>query len=465
MNERFVVIDLETTGNAPQKGDRIIQIGMIVIENRQIVERFSSFVNPECNIPLFIQQLTQIDEQMVKEAPVFAELAPEIAAKLKQSYFVAHNVAFDWPFLQAELQLAGISLPTPPMIDTVELSRLLFPTFESYKLSDLAQTLNIAHENPHQADSGAEVTAKLWLRLLEKLRSLPLATLEQLKRLSRDWKSDMYAMLDAMIAKKMTLREEEGYVYYRGIALKKRVDVTPKKQETPFSFTTWLAERSPLPFPHYEHRDGQWEMMKLVHEALQTSQHALIEAGTGIGKSLAYLIPSLYVARKQQKPVVISTYTLHLQKQLIERDVPLLQQIVPFPFRVALLKGRRNYLSLDKFVSFLHKRSARKPLPLGMGRNCYDQQVKVMVPRDLPSISAVSLEEYAEAVASQLLTIATNVNGKILVLFTSYELLRMTAAMVKERNDDETFVLLVQGGQGGSTAKLTKAFDKSVSTI
>lgn len=775
---KFVVVDLETTGNAPQKGDRMIQIGIVIIENEQIVERFSRFINPECEIPLFIQQLTQIDEQMVKTAPVFAEIAEEIAEKLTGAYFVAHNVSFDWPFLQAELQAAGISLSPPPMIDTVEMARILFPTVESYKLSDLAQMLAIHHENPHQADSDAEVTAKLWLRLLQKLQSLPLATLQQLKRLSRDWKSDMYAILDAIIAKKMAAPNDEGYVYYRGIAIKKRTEPSKKQSDASYSFAEWAAEKPPLPFPQYEHRDGQWEMMNIVYEAFDTSQHAIIEAGTGIGKSLAYFIPSLYLAKKQEKPVVISTYTLQLQKQLIERDVPLLRQIVPFPFRVALLKGKRNYLSLDKFLSFLQepnktydavltkgqvlvwltetetgdvdelqlssggqllwpllhldeqkevgehdffrlacerasdadvvitnhafllqditantsllpsydhlivdeahhleetasryfgrhveyvalrllltrigtgdeegslfqlkkrldqevwsiqarlrdlqlecdewfrlvrryvltkqpnanvprlryrfdpekeygrsweamkellwriadqtkkladevdevKRSAptlaslsffsdidelvmtvetlrevmettdplvvrwmevetkgaanataiySQPIDvesffaeelfakkksvvltsatLSMNGSfsyvisrlgledfypiCrtipspfpYAEQVKVMVPRDLPSVSAVSLEAYAEAVASHVLTIAKHLNRKILVLFTSYELLKMTAAIVKERNDDETFVLLAQGGQGGSAAKLTKAFQQ-----
>lgn len=357
MGERFVVIDLETTGNAPKKGDRIIQIGMVVIEEGKITERFSSFINPKRDIPPFIQQLTQIDEQLISGAPSFSELALKIVETLKQSYFVAHNVAFDWPFLQEELNMAGISFPAPPMIDTVELSRILFPTLESYKLSDLAQTLQIAHENPHQADSDAEVTAKLWLILLDKLKSLPLVTLQQLQRLSRDMKSDVHPIIDSIIAKKMTSLHDDRYVYYRGVALKKPADVARKKQEDTASFSEWIDNAKALPFRHYEHRKEQWEMMGIVHEALETSQHALIEAGTGMGKSLAYFIPSLYFARKQQKPVVISTYTLQLQQQLIERDVPLLQTIVPFPFRVALLKGKRNYLSLEKFVQFLHEQN------------------------------------------------------------------------------------------------------------
>lgn len=85
MHERFVVIDLETTGNVPKKGDRIIQLGMVVVENGKIVDRFSSFFNPDRTIPPFVQQLTNISEQMVENAPSFAEKAAKVVDMLQQS--------------------------------------------------------------------------------------------------------------------------------------------------------------------------------------------------------------------------------------------------------------------------------------------------------------------------------------------------------------------------------------------
>jgi ATP-dependent DNA helicase DinG len=358
MNARFVVVDLETTGNVPKKGDRIIQLGMVVVENGKIVNRFSSFFNPDRTIPPFVQQLTNINEQMVENAPSFAEKAAEIVDMLQQSYFVAHNVSFDLPFLQEELQMAGLPLFTGPTIDTVELARIVLPTAESYKLGDLAKLLDITHDHPHQADSDAEVTAKLLLKLFDRLRQLPLMTLQQLKRLSPYLKSDLHSLLDGIIMEKMTtLANEPPHIFYRGIALKKPEPMPEKDKDShpPASFTAFYAGPQWLPLDHYEKRDGQWEMMKLVYEALDAPQHALIEAGTGIGKSLAYLIPSAFFAYEQQKRVVISTHTLQLQQQLLERDIPLLNKIVPFPLRVAVLKGKRNYLSVDKFIAFLRE--------------------------------------------------------------------------------------------------------------
>ncbi|BBW95855.1 ATP-dependent DNA helicase DinG [Geobacillus sp. FSL W8-0032] len=356
MATRFVIIDLETTGNGPKKGDRIIQLGMAVVENGLIVERFSSFFNPEQPIPLFVQQLTNINEETVEGAPLFADKAGEIAAMMDDAYFVAHNVDFDLPFLQAELERAGRPPFTGPTIDTVELARIVLPTAESYKLSDLARQLGLRHDRPHQADSDAEVTAKLLLALLERLGRLPLVTLEQLRRLARRLKSDIYLLLDALIAEKQReAPNDQPFVMHGGIALKRPAPARPEKEKgaVAASFAAFSEQEPPLPLPGYKRRPTQWEMMRLVYEALSTSQHAMMEAGTGLGKSLAYLIPAAFFAGERQERVVISTNTIQLQEQLIRRDVPVLREVVPFPLRVAVLKGKQNYLSIEKFASFL----------------------------------------------------------------------------------------------------------------
>src|SRR3954447_12441737 len=98
-----------------------------------------------------------------------------------------------------------------------------------------------------------------------------------------------------------------------------------------------LAER-------YEFRPQQIEMATAVGEALQSGEHLLVEAGTGVGKSFAYLLPAIDYAVKQKKRIVISTHTINLQEQLIEKDIPLLQSVYPDEFTAVLVKGRSNYL-------------------------------------------------------------------------------------------------------------------------
>ncbi|MCD8510705.1 MAG: hypothetical protein LRY73_13090 [Bacillus sp. (in: Bacteria)] len=137
--ERFVIIDLETTGVSFDKGDRIIQLAYVVITENKIRKRFSTYINPKRNIPGFIQHLTNIDNNLVHEAPLFSEIAPKLLEVLNGAYFVAHNVDFDLTFLNKELTAAGYTKFTGPVIDTVELAKIAFPTADGFRLSQLTK--------------------------------------------------------------------------------------------------------------------------------------------------------------------------------------------------------------------------------------------------------------------------------------------------------------------------------------
>jgi ATP-dependent DNA helicase DinG len=353
MTRRFVVIDFETTGNSAAKGDRIIQIGAVAVEAGQITDRFSTFIQPGVPIPPFIEQLTGITDDMVKDAPVFEEVAPKLLQMLEGAYFVAHNVMFDYSFLQGELDRSGYSALSMPLIDTVELSRLLLLGAEGYQLGMLAEYLGLEHENPHQADSDAEVTARLLMHLLEKLDSLPLLTLERLTPFLKKLQSSLESIVSDMINEKSVfLADEETYDFYRKLALKKKTEEDPftkDGEELEGLEVSDLQDKLQDHMEHYEIRKSQQKMVELVDEALNTNQHLVIEAGTGVGKSLGYLIPGIRFAKEKDRPLVVSTHTVQLQQQLLERDVPLLKKIMPFDFNATLLKGRNHYLCLRKF--------------------------------------------------------------------------------------------------------------------
>jgi ATP-dependent DNA helicase DinG len=142
---------------------------------------------------------------------------------------------------------------------------------------------------------------------------------------------------------------------YRGIALKKRGqqrECDDHPVDYPFSKQAKIKFMQAA-FPAFEEREGQISMMDLIYESFQTRHHAIIEAGTGIGKSLGYLLPAVYFAKQSKQPVVISTYTLQLQEQLLKAEIPKLKRIIQIPFQAVLLKGRSNYLSLAKFKRIL----------------------------------------------------------------------------------------------------------------
>ncbi|MGG3469622.1 ATP-dependent DNA helicase DinG [Neobacillus pocheonensis] len=356
MSNKYVVVDLETTGNIPKKGDKIIQFAAVVIENGKINHTFSSLINPQKSIPVFIEELTGINDDMVKDAPLFSEIAGQVSELLEGAYFVAHNVLFDLSFLQEELIQAGFEGFYGPVLDTVEMARFLYPTADGYKLSDLAEKENLNHERPHQADSDAQVTAELFLILLEKLSSLPLVTTEQLTQLSGGLKSDLQQLLEEMIEERKKVSDllPNNVEIFKDLALKKDNDSNIENKDDNSDFKFPLSEEDKIGliqsgFNSFEKRSSQFMMMNKVFESLNNKHHSLIEAGTGVGKSLGYLLPSAYFAKQNRLRVVISTHTIQLQEQILKKEIPILAKILPFKISTVLLKGRNHYISLEKF--------------------------------------------------------------------------------------------------------------------
>src|SRR5690625_2823107 len=211
---KFVIIDLETTGNSPNKGDRIIEIGLVIYENGEIVDKYSQLINPERHISRFISYLTGITNEMVSDQPVFSEVAQQVRQYFDNGYFVAHNVPFDLGFLNYELKQAGLPQVTQPVIDTVELSRILFPQAPSFKLGHLSDWLKIQHAEPHRALSDAYVTTKLLSHLLTKLSNLPLTTLKHLLNLSPHLKSKLNSILTKEVERAKSASELNHECHY-----------------------------------------------------------------------------------------------------------------------------------------------------------------------------------------------------------------------------------------------------------
>ncbi|XQY90374.1 ATP-dependent DNA helicase DinG [Metabacillus sp. HB246100] len=363
--QRFVVVDIETTGNAPKKGDKIIQIAAVVIENGLIVDRYMSFVNPLQSIPVFIEQLTGITNDMVMNAPTFKEIAHEIFTLIDGSYFVAHNVYFDLSFLQEEFKHCELQF-TGPILDTVELTRMTFPTEASYKLSDLSEKFNMLHENPHRADSDAEATALLLVTIFQKIKSLPLGTLQHLLKLSSSFISDLDEVMDAIISERLLKAEdvrEKEFETVRSLTIRKRKQITDEnsKNQEVINLDEILdtfknqVENIEEVIPKYHVRDEQIKMMKDVYTSLQNHQHSLMEAPTGFGKTIAYVLPAIIYSKKENKTLLISTYTNNLQNQIVEKEMDVLKQLLPFHFSASILKGQKHYLCLQKFEQSLYE--------------------------------------------------------------------------------------------------------------
>ena len=153
--DKMVLLDCETTGGRA-KYHRVIEIGLLVIENGQLVETWQSFINPETIIPRHIQKLTGISLKMLENAPKFGEISELLQEKLKDRTLVAHNARFDYSFLKSEFERAGIAYSTKPLC-SVKMSRNLYPQFKRHGLSEIIRRFDLNIENRHRALDDAQM--------------------------------------------------------------------------------------------------------------------------------------------------------------------------------------------------------------------------------------------------------------------------------------------------------------------
>ncbi len=345
----IVSIDIETTG-LDENRDAIIEVAAVKFSNRRVEDEFSVLINPGKHIPEFITGLTGIDDKMVRDAPRLRDIAHELTAFVGDSPILGHNVKFDIGFLRK----AGL-FPFHQTIDTYELASALMPTASRYNLGALGQQLSIPLPATHRALDDARVTQAAYVRLLDMAKELPFETLQEIVELggSVDW--------------------DAGWVFEQALRMRAKDGIQPKATHRPqpklkpdsASRAFPPVERNEEPvginpeeaasvleyggpfsqyFEAYEQRPQQVDMLKAVANALSHGNHLIVEAGTGVGKSFAYLVPAALFATQNNTRVVVSTNTINLQDQLIKKDIPDLKAALNLDVRAAVMKGRGNYL-------------------------------------------------------------------------------------------------------------------------
>ncbi|MDI7277429.1 MAG: exonuclease domain-containing protein, partial [Anaerolineae bacterium] len=365
MPQTYVAIDLETTGLSPEH-DAIIEIGAVRFTQDRILDTWSTLVNPRRPIPMKIQHLTGISQADVAGAPSLREAIPELRRIAGDHPIVGHNVAFDLSFLSRQGLLAQNQA-----IDTFELASILVPEAPRYSLGALADRLGISLPARHRALDDASATKDLFLALLERGLEMDLEVLQEINRLAArsNWAlRHIFRDLErqrAQTASAGTIRQqllEKGLLdgAAMGLVLGSRPREEPLRASSSPSrldveaLCALLAPGGPFAqsFPGYEHRPQQIKMLAAVAEHLNEGGVLVVEAGTGTGKSLAYLLPAVDFAARNGRHVVISTNTINLQDQLYLKDIPDLQRILDRPFKATVLKGRSNYLCLRRLALF-----------------------------------------------------------------------------------------------------------------
>ncbi|MEO8911301.1 MAG: exonuclease domain-containing protein [Gemmatimonadaceae bacterium] len=181
----YVVVDVETTGGRANYGDRITEIAAVVVRDNRIVEMFETLVNPERSIPYFVSQLTNITWDMVRDAPTFDRVAPDVMRVLEGNVFVAHNAMFDWRFVGAELSRSTNQRLRGRKLCTVGMARKVLPQLPRRSLDHIARYYGVEITGRHRAGGDALATARCLIRMLDDLSDRGCDTWEDLDALLR----------------------------------------------------------------------------------------------------------------------------------------------------------------------------------------------------------------------------------------------------------------------------------------
>ncbi|MEJ7761414.1 MAG: helicase C-terminal domain-containing protein [Thermomicrobiales bacterium] len=373
-----VVLDVEATGMDPKRHE-VIEIALALTSRGRVLERFSTLVRPRQRLSLDISRLTGISLDEVAAAPSFTEISGDVKRFIGTRTVVGHSVQMDLAMLRG----AGLGIDNP-WVDTFHLATVMLHDLPHYALSAVATELGVAGGSSHRASDDVETTVEVFHGLIERVERLDPLTLGQLATYARQagWPSAAIFATVAGMGDAGPLfdvpgsDERQGPHELRFLTARDRPEpLRPTNSKGSVKRAEVDAALSPKgtvsqTVPGYEDRPQQRQMARAVTAAFNDRKNLVVEAGTGTGKSLAYLLPAVMHAVEHGETVVVSTNTLALQDQLYQKDVPLLRRALADDprfgsFEAALLKGRTNYLCLRRWFAS-RSQPALDPADAGM---------------------------------------------------------------------------------------------------
>jgi DNA polymerase III epsilon subunit family exonuclease len=338
----FNVVDVETNGLTPTENE-LIEVGAVRVEwlqdHFEITKHFHTLISPHHMPPFNIQNLTGITPQLLSGAPPFEEVATDFVKFLGDDMFIAHNVFFDIKVINGNLKKIGWDEINPPLVDSQNLISMVYPTLENHKLNAVARALDFKLKDSHRALDDAQVTAEIVIKCLEDISHYDYIFLEELERILKSTALPIKQLFKFIKEIKIQRGEKvEPFNHFHQLVHPYEAfgDKAKKTEALIQKLDPEVVDGYFLPggafsklYEKYEMRNEQLEMVQWVTQAFNEGKPLFIEAGTGTGKSLAYLIPAVLFAKLNQVPVIISTKTKNLQDQLMDKDIPLLKKILP----------------------------------------------------------------------------------------------------------------------------------------
>lgn len=342
-----VGLDIETTALDPAQGDiiEVVAIRYSLVSGQEL-ERFERLCAASRPLSPMVMALTGITNELLSGQPAFAAVKEDLQLFIAQDYLLAHNAQFDLSWLAAH----GLRLVNP-VWDTFFLATVAWPQAASYNLGMLAEQLGIVVAAEHRAAADIRLTWQIFQKLRQVLQ-VP-ASLE--------------ATIRGLLGKS-NLGHYQGLFSVGGAATRPvKSSATPLAKSEPsrrsgkaLRLDSVLGERGRLGevMPGFSVRPIQQQMARRVEQAMTHEQTVFIEAGTGIGKTYAYLVPLLLRLRDNgRQKAIVSTYTRNLQDQIFYKDLPQLLEALRSPIQAAVLKGRKNYVCRERLADYLKRPS------------------------------------------------------------------------------------------------------------
>ena len=362
--ETCVAFDVETTGLDP-KAEEVIQFSAVKFENGEKTEELNLFCNPNKPIPEFIVELTRIEDSMVENEPHFSERKEDILKFFADHPLIAHNARFDIGFLEEKFSMSIEN----PIIDTLDIARIFLYWLPDRKLETLSAHFELETEGAHRADVDTRNTGRLFFKLLEIMLYYDISLYNDIIFITDPlvnipnyelyrWIHDYYQKIGRTHKEKIRpyhtmpinkLGDFKNRIISDDPKIKK---ISRQNIDRVFGLKGTLSET----LPGYEMRLGQMKMAGDIVEAFNEDEFLVAEAGTGVGKSLAYLIPAVRWIKKNRRDgmsIVVSSYTKTLQEQLFFKDIPFIHEFIDKDFSVVMLKGRQNYICLTKWHALI----------------------------------------------------------------------------------------------------------------
>lgn len=343
----YAALDLETTGLDPAR-DRVIEIGAVAFTAGGVTSTLERLVDPGRAVPDTVLRLTGIRQEELRGAARPDAALRELSEFLRGRQPVGHGARLDVDFLTS----AGFWDAEQQILDTLDIARILLPAAGSHSLPLLSTEMGFTQPRPHRALDDADATRQLLLRLRDEAVALDDGLKEPMLALVAPYEWPVARFFaDALTAPNPN--PEPPVAERIQPAGRGRAAETPPAD--PSALVGLAGPEGPLAdlLPGYEHRESQLQMLLAVAQIQARGGTLVVEAGTGTGKSLAYLVPSLARAVGHRERVVVSTNTHTLQEQLMGKDLPGLREWLPWEFKACLLKGRSNYISLRRWRRYL----------------------------------------------------------------------------------------------------------------